>query len=148
MRHAHAVSDAPTATGDHGRILSPDGLREAHTLAQQLAPLPRPDLVIASTAERTRHTADIVFSGIDIHTEHRLYLADAAQIAEDIRNFKDHHTHVVLVGHNPGMGELAMRLSNLKINTFPTATCAIFACHSESWKTFDTDIQLQEFLTP
>lgn len=147
IRHAHAVSDAPADAGDHGRILSPDGLREAENLAAHLGTILRPDIVIASTAERTRHTAEILFSGLEKRAEHKLYLADALHIADEIKALDDAHATVALIGHNPGMGELAMQLSNLKINTFPTAACAIFTCGSQSWREFDRDIRLRDFLT-
>jgi phosphohistidine phosphatase SixA len=47
------------------------------------------------------------------------------------------YDHLLVVGHNPGMGDLAMRLSDGAITAFPTAAFAAFSAGVDDWQSFN-----------
>jgi len=115
LRHAKAV--AQHADGDRTRGLSDAGRDSARTMAAAAAERHfAPSLVLCSDAVRTRETLDIVLPALkpapDIVYEEALYLADAKQLLQRLRRIPDDVRSVMLVGHNPGLQELAVALSD------------------------------------
>jgi phosphohistidine phosphatase len=116
LRHAKA---APQGEGtDRERPLEQRGRRAAQALAawaseHKLAPA----LVLCSPAVRTRQTLDIVAPAFarppQILFEDALYLATAAQLIARLRQISANINCVMLVGHNPGLQELAALLSDV-----------------------------------
>ena len=74
-----------------------------------------PALVLCSTSVRTRETLDILLPELgaspDISYEDALYLAEWPKLLEIVRNSHDAVSPLMLVGHNPGMEQLAAALS-------------------------------------
>lgn len=110
FRHAKAVR-AHEADSDEARGLTGRGRREAALAgaAMEDAGL-KPKLALVSTAERTRETAEHGLANFAIETrfEDALYHAPPEGIwdafaASDAES-------VVVVGHNPGLGELVSAL--------------------------------------
>jgi len=115
LRHAKAV--AQHADGDRARGLSDAGRDSARTMAAAAAERHfTPSLVLCSDAVRTRETLDIVLPALkpapNIVYEEALYLADAKQLLQRLRRIADDVRSVMLVGHNPGLQELAVALSD------------------------------------
>ena len=113
LRHAKAVKDNPG--GDHARRLSRAGQAAAEITGQRLRPLLPPDvLVIASDASRTRQTAELA---IPSHVaalmwlEPALYAARPGVLLSFLRGLPADVPAAVLVGHNPGISELALTLA-------------------------------------
>ena len=76
----------------------------------------RPDLLLSSTARRTRETAQILAREIGlaagaVRFSDRLYNASASALEAAPRMQLRRCTHVMLVAHNPGISEFARRLS-------------------------------------
>ncbi len=72
-----------------------------------------PDIVLASTARRTQETLEALQPWTDppvIEFDETLYLAPASRILAVLRNVKELARCILLVGHNPGLQELAMLL--------------------------------------
>jgi phosphohistidine phosphatase len=113
LRHAKAESDAPSGD-DFDRALAPRGLREAAAMAGRLAALGlRPDLALVSPAMRTRQTWEAVEAtvpGAEVRLDRSLYNADAAALRRMVREAAEGAGTVLVVGHNPGLQELAVRL--------------------------------------
>ena len=135
LRHAKAVKDDPG--GDHARRLSDVGRTDAVAAGDWLRrALAGPVLVLASDARRTRETAELAFpaprQGTEIRLEADLYGASMQELLERIQALGSKPT-VVVVGHNPGIGETAWRLvgadpdgfSAQLREGFPTAACAV-----------------------
>lgn len=110
MRHAKAVR-AHEADSDEARGLTGRGRRDAAAAgaAMEDAGL-KPALALVSTAERTRETAEHGLQNFALTTEFDDALYHAAPesiwdafLASDVES-------VVIVGHNPGMGELVSAL--------------------------------------
>jgi phosphohistidine phosphatase len=131
LRHAKAESTA--RQGDVARPLAKRGHKAAAAMGDFLATLAPPaELVLCSPAARTRETLEWVGSGIKpaprIVFDERLYLADARVMRDVLRELPENVGTVLLVGHNPGMHELAARLvkdSTSLADGFPTAALAM-----------------------
>jgi phosphohistidine phosphatase len=115
VRHA----DAQPATGpgsDFERPLSSRGVVDCARLGTALAALSaHADRIVASDARRTRATAELLApsfgcDGSRLFLERRLYAADVEDIFGVLRETPADVTALVLVGHNPGVSELAARL--------------------------------------
>lgn len=135
MRHAKAVR-APGMT-DHDRPLAGRGRTDAVLVADWLqAHGFAPDLVIASDSARTRETMNIVlprFSPLPAaRLEPGLYLAEAEEILAVAQTAPAPET-LMLIGHNPGIAELAVALTGVGepedvrriAASFPTSAAAI-----------------------
>lgn len=137
LRHAKAV---PQEEGgpDRDRPLEPGGRRAAQALAQWIAEHRlSPALVLCSPALRARQTLEIVAPSFpqppQILLEERLYLANARQLLARLREVPASIASVMLVGHNPGLHELAMYLSDLatgplvaRLDGFPAGALASY----------------------
>jgi phosphohistidine phosphatase len=113
----HAKSSWNNAhLADHDRPLAPRGRRAADVMADHLAGIdPPPALVLCSTALRARDTLEPLRSrlpaGTDVRIEDDLYGASAAELLARLRQVDESTGSVLLVGHNPGLEDLAARLA-------------------------------------
>jgi phosphohistidine phosphatase len=138
FRHGKAEPDSASGE-DFDRRLAPRGQREAADMGARLAGKGlRPDKVLVSAAARTRESwaaAQAAFPDACAVYLDELYLAEAGAIWRAAKA-ADAQT-VMIVGHNPGMQELAVELCRAggaapaaigrAQNRFPTAGAAVFA---------------------
>ena len=115
LRHAKSSWD-DAALDDHDRPLAPRGVRAARALADHWdACGVRPDLVLCSTARRARDTLERILphweSPPAVRWDPGVYLSSARELLERIQCLDDTHASALVVGHNPGLGELAARLA-------------------------------------
>jgi phosphohistidine phosphatase len=103
-----------------------------------------PDLVLCSTACRTRETLARVqgaLGGAAIRFEDMLYLAEPAALLALLRRMDPAIAHVMIIGHNPGLELLAQDLSTsgdpsarrAMATKFPTAALAVIDLDTERW---------------
>ncbi len=113
LRHAKSGWDDPV-TRDFDRPLNPRGRRAARTVGREMKAQGLAfDLVLASKARRVIETLDEVESAygpLEPDYDERLYLAGTGTLLEIVRRAPDVE-RLLLVGHNPGLEELALRLS-------------------------------------
>jgi phosphohistidine phosphatase len=114
LRHAKSSWDDPTLP-DHDRPLNKRGKRDAPRMGALLAEHELvPDLVLCSTAARTVETARAVIAACgydgEVRLSRELYHAPAHLYAAILRREPSRHARVLLVGHNPGLEELAGQL--------------------------------------
>lgn len=110
MRHAKAVR-AHEADSDEARGLTGRGRREAAAAGAAIEDAGlKPTLALVSTAKRTRETAEHGLQNFALETrfEDALYHAHLEGIW-DAFSASDAES-VVIVGHNPGIGELVSKL--------------------------------------
>ncbi len=153
LRHGKAESTAATG-GDFERGLTDSGRREAaligHVLAQTGC---APDLVLVSTARRAMETweaAGAAFPKARMAPARELYHASADALAEAIDAAGEPIATLMIVGHNPGLHELALtlmvspksRVEKTLADSFPTAAAAVFQLHD------DGRFEFERFLTP
>ena len=104
-RHADAEDGVP----DAARALTKKGQKQAKLVAQWLKPrLPSDCLILASPAKRAQQTAAAL--DLPYTTERRVGVQ--AEIADLIAasNWPERKGTVILVGHQPTLGQLAARL--------------------------------------
>lgn len=132
VRHGHAVAHA--AGGDFERPLDLRGRHEVERTAEAIVRgIGPPELILASAALRTRETAVVLRDAMlglarrdsplasaalptapaepAIVFERSLYQADWPQLLEALQHADRSVAHLMLVGHNPGISELALRWS-------------------------------------
>ncbi|WP_028064015.1 SixA phosphatase family protein [Solirubrobacter soli] len=114
LRHAKS-SWADPALADHDRPLAARGRRAAAAIAAHMAEREIvPDLVLCSTSLRTRETyerLEAVLAGAPVRYERRVYAASASELLELLRAVPDEIGSVLLIGHNPGIEELALAVA-------------------------------------
>ena len=112
----HAKAERPDAyPQDFDRPLTPRGRKDAERMSHIIAAItPAVDCIISSTAVRAAQTASHLATTLDdAHAPlwaESAYLASAETLLELLRDAPQAAAHVVLVGHNPGMEELAALL--------------------------------------
>jgi phosphohistidine phosphatase len=115
LRHAKSGWDDPVSR-DFDRPLNPRGRRAARTVALEMKAQGLAfDLVLASPARRVIETLEEVgaaYGALQPEYDGRLYLASTATLLEIVRGTPDPVERLLLVGHNPGLEELALRLSS------------------------------------
>lgn len=144
----HAKSGYPDGVADHDRPLAKRGERDAPAVGRWLAASGyRPDAVVCSTALRARQTWELAASGLSgapdatardtgtaktvapkVRFEPRLYDATVLSLLMLIRELPEDQRTVLVVGHNPGLAELAVGLADpppAPPSAFPTAAVAV-----------------------
>lgn len=143
LRHAKS-SWADEDLDDHDRPLSKRGRRDAETIARHLARGGTPDLVLSSTATRARGTLAPLLEYLKprrILLDRDLYLAPGAKLLQRLRKADEDVRAVLLIGHNPGLHELALLLADPDTpvelpplsGKFPTGALASYRFGSE-WR--------------
>jgi phosphohistidine phosphatase len=111
LRHAKSSWD-DHAAADHERPLSERGRRAVRVIADYLeAKGIEPELVLCSTARRTRETLEGLGLSGTVMVEHRLYGARSDDLIERLRSLPAGLGSVMLIGHNPALQVLVMRLA-------------------------------------
>jgi phosphohistidine phosphatase len=94
------------------------------------------DLVLVSTAVRTRETMELVKERAKLRCEvrydERIYEATTSQLLEVIAEVADDRESVLLVGHNPGIADLLALLTSRHVQV-PTATFAKIEISASEW---------------
>ncbi len=112
-----------------------------------------PAQIIASTAVRARDTAAgvaAVLGDLEVETEHKLYLASPRTI-RDMVAAMGRQGPLLVVGHQPGMGELVHELAGpVEREDFPTAALAAFELQVDEWSGLHPFVSAQRigFWTP
>jgi len=115
LRHAKSSWDDPGLPDDQ-RPLAPRGERAAELIGQRLrATRPALDLVLCSPAVRTRQTWQRVAfglpAGLPVRYEPAIYQAPAAGLLALVGGLAEATGGVLVIGHNPGLAELAAGLA-------------------------------------
>jgi phosphohistidine phosphatase len=159
FRHAKSSWAIP-GQDDHDRPLNARGRRGAALMAGWMLESGwHPDLVLCSSAARTRETLAIVMQTLPIAamlTEPALYLASADRIRKRVAQLEDRCTRVMIVAHNPGIEDLARTLDrdgeaegSGPHAKYPTAGAALFRSDAPDWRRFfAAGPRLVAFMTP
>ena len=106
LRHAQAEA----GIRDHSRALTQYGKLQAQMMGQWLKlNLHELDLAIVSSARRTQQSFDYLELGIEQISEDQAYNAGSEALEDLIRTHGAGHEDVMIVGHNPGVSDLANR---------------------------------------
>ena len=157
LRHAKS-SWSDETLADRERPLAPRGRRDARRIAGHLCRLGRePELVLCSSAVRTRETLELVRPALGVSRvvlDDELYAASAEEILARIRLVPDDVGSVLVIGHNPGLHQLALSLASsgdelTRLETkFPTAALATLAVATSWSRLAPADATLIEYVVP
>lgn len=114
MRHAKSAWNEPSMP-DHARPLNGRGRRAAAAMREAIQGLGlQPDVILVSSARRTLQTLAALEPWDEtplVEPRDALYLADAAKLLAELRGAPEFARSLMLIGHNPGLHELAMLLA-------------------------------------
>ena len=145
LRHGQA-KNAGISEHDHNRTLTIQGREEAQGVGETLAERGlAPDLVLCSTATRTRETLaelqDSFNEPLNVEYAPKIYNASEVELLAQIAKATDDVRSLLVIGHNPGLYQLALVLAkegdkqmhnNLQMQ-FPT--CALVVINFEgNWQ--------------
>jgi phosphohistidine phosphatase len=161
LRHAKSSWDDPSLD-DFDRPLAKRGREAAPRIAHEMMRRGwQPDHAIISPALRTRQTWELVAAafphGISCDFLPAIYEAPAARILEAVRSAPEDATCLLVVGHNPGLEELAALIASRESDDegmarlsakFPTAAIARFS-FGGPWQALGPGTAiLKAFVTP
>jgi phosphohistidine phosphatase len=159
LRHAKSSWGDPEME-DVDRPLAPRGVRAADRMRDYLdAEGIRPELVLCSSALRTRETLGRILPGLGpeltVRIEPSVYSFEPDQLLDRLREVPADVGSVMLIGHNPAMQELASvlasegeRLGELRA-AFPTAALAELDVPIGSWDELTPGSgRLERFVVP
>jgi phosphohistidine phosphatase len=153
LRHGKAETTSG-AGGDFERGLTERGKSDSAMIGQTLARAGiAPDLVLVSPARRAIETweaARAAFPNARAAPARELYHATPQALEEAIEAAGAAVSSLMIIGHNPGMHELAVALASRQAGgaaaalpgSFPTAAAAVFERNRRG------DLKLDRFLTP
>jgi phosphohistidine phosphatase len=150
LRHAKTVPANP-GIEDHERELLERGRNDVPQVgAYMAAKAYLPDLILSSTARRTVETVELLSAKLprSQHVEYtdRLYLAGQKEMLAVIRSVATSVANLLVVGHNPGMEQLATALSRQPVKRkerdrfdqieekFPTCALAVLDFAVARWR--------------
>jgi phosphohistidine phosphatase len=161
MRHAKSSWD-DTSVPDKDRPLNASGREAAARMQRAVQELGLgPDLILVSTARRTLETMEALEPWEAtplVEPMDTLYLGNAVQILNALHAVPETVRSVMVIGHNPGMHDLALDLLRGSTRAtgaarrleegFPTAALAEFSVPGPWWQIGQGGGQLVRFLTP
>jgi phosphohistidine phosphatase len=161
LRHAKSSWSSPTLP-DRERPLATRGVTDAPLMGKAMAERGiDPELVLCSSARRTRDTLDLVLPELRVEPKvvyvDALYRASPEQMLEMLHEIQPGANRVMLVGHNPEIQAFALDLvgsgpkhfrDRLQAK-FPTAGLAVINFVSGLWKSVTVNSgTLNLFLSP
>jgi phosphohistidine phosphatase len=157
MRHAEAQPEQLSRT-DRDRFLTQTGMQDLENIRKKLqGRVEGLELLLCSNAKRTRQTLDgikpVLPSVTQVAFEDKLYNATCQGLMERVRALPDDVEFVMIIAHNPGIGEFTSLVQpgaeKQPPRGFPTSSVALldgdFACWAEA---SPTRFKLQSFLVP
>lgn len=161
LRHAKAETGS-ASQDDHQRTLNERGIEACDIMGKYMFRHHiQPDRVLCSTAERTSETWTRLQPSFKqppaLEYSEQLYLASANEILKVIAQVPDTVGSLMIVGHNPGLHQLSLKLSKAGdeslIDTlalkFPTCSLATINLGAVSWRDVaQARGELRGFVTP
>lgn len=143
IRHAKS-SWAEPGQKDYDRPLNDRGKQDAPMMGERLKKLNViPDLIIASSAKRTRQTAKKIAAAVgydenSIQWEEKLYHCKPSVFDDVLYSVADDVQTLFIVAHNPGISEYVNNLSP-KFSAGDMPTCGIIAARAQAdhWCDFE-----------
>jgi phosphohistidine phosphatase len=161
LRHAKSSWSNP-GLPDRDRPLAGRGLTDAPLMGQAMAERGiDPDLVLCSSARRTRDTLDLVLPELRVEPqvtyEDALYHASPETMLEMLRAVRPGMNRVLLVGHNPEIHAFALdligsgpkHLREQLMTKYPTAGLTVINFAAGLWESVTVNSgTLKLFLVP
>lgn len=159
----HAKSDYPLGVSDHDRPLASRGNREAPAAGAWLRDHGViPDSIVVSDALRTRSTCAWIISELGEkaptpYLDSRVYGASSTKLCAIINETPETVTTLLVIGHQPVLQELAMRLASVDSEEeavyelamdYPTLGMTVMET-AKNWAEIDgRDMRVTNFVVP
>jgi phosphohistidine phosphatase len=159
LRHGKSSWSDPTLA-DLDRPLAQRGERASRRIAKYIQRKKiRPSLVLCSPSLRTRQTLEAIESSLgkrpSVELEPQLYAASEGELLQRLQALPESVDSVMLIGHNPGLHELARALASRGVDLpqldekFPTGALATLVVDSENWAAVRPgDAELVDYVVP
>lgn len=136
LRHAKS-SWKHANLADAERPLKGSGKRSAALIGTFLGKKRlNPQLAWCSPAVRARQTLEIVLDSsrleVEVRFDARIYMASPRALLEVLSQTEEERDQILLIGHNPGLEELLLKLTG-EAQGMPTAALAKVAFGIEKW---------------
>ena len=137
IRHAKSGWDDPELD-DHARPLNSRGQSDAPRMGDWLrAEGYVPEVILCSSALRTRQTAEALALGPDPVVLDSLYHASPDRLLAPLG--KTEAQSIAIIAHNPGIGDLAARLvatppDNPRFHSYPTLATTVLDFDATDWR--------------
>lgn len=138
LRHGKAARN-DVGMSDYERPLSPRGEADAPVMAERITDAGiRPSLIMSSPAARAWTTAKLVARALSypvefLQREDRVYLASLDKLLDVVSEQDAAFNSIILVGHNPGLTELANHLLPGVTDSIPTCGIVSLNIETDSW---------------
>lgn len=150
LRHGKAERESLSGD-DFARRLTPRGVKDARTAGERLTDMGfAPDLALVSTAARTRETWEALKGAAptcQVRFHDDLYHAEAQTVLDRVREAAASAKVLMVIGHNPGLHELVLRLLieggasddllRAAQGRFPTSAAAVFLFDGQTRPVYD-----------
>lgn len=139
VRHAHTHDPQP-GQPDHDRELTDQGRKQARQSAEWLKEQGSlPQTIFASSASRTQATASIFAEVLfgdstKFQAENQLFRASENEVLEFLQQHSGPEDSVMIVGHNPTVTQLAIRLGATTVSYLPPASIVILSFDIANWE--------------
>jgi phosphohistidine phosphatase len=153
LRHAKSSWD-DDALSDHDRPLAPRGRKAAALIAEHLREVDLDvELVLCSSARRARETLErlgTTLGSVPTSYEDGLYGASEGELLERLRRLPEEVGSVAMIGHNPGLHDLAIALTRegRKLELFPTGALATLVSDGPWPELASGHARLEAFVIP
>ncbi len=135
----HAKSSWEFDLDDHDRPLNDRGLRDASKVSAHIAnELPKPDLMLSSTALRAKTTAFFFakaygISEDEVQLNKTLYDFSGLKVVEVIKSCHNSVNYLMVFGHNNSMTTIVNAYGDLVINNVPTCGFTAISFDIDNW---------------
>jgi phosphohistidine phosphatase len=140
MRHAKTEEQKP-GQKDYDRNLTERGRNDAMLMATILKEKGiMPKIIIASSANRTIQTAEIVAKTLNyeidkIQLSQTLYMSDSRRLANTVEALDVDIESCLIIAHNPGISEFAFDLNRASISSsLPTSGLVVYSFLAHTWE--------------
>ncbi|MBI1305977.1 MAG: histidine phosphatase family protein [Bacteroidetes bacterium] len=128
---------------DHERPLNERGTSDVPKIAARLNKLkPVLQKVYYSTARRAKDTAegilDLLDQPIPRESTPRLYTFSGDELLDFINELPESENAVGIVSHNPGLTELIVEITHIRLDNLPTGGFCFVHFDTNSWKDVGT----------
>jgi phosphohistidine phosphatase len=162
FRHAKSSWDNERLA-DFDRPLAQRGLKAARRMGRHMREIGlAPNRVVCSPAVRTRETAALALAelgraDLEIAYDGALYEAEVPVLMGRLAAVGDGISHLLLIGHNPGLQELALTLAGdvrsperaAIARKLPTAALVVLELAIEGWRDIRPECgRIVHFMTP
>lgn len=162
FRHAKSGWKDSPEIDDFDRPLAERGIKAARQMGRIIWDYGlRPDLILCSPSVRTRQTLSLAGPEAwdklpKVVFDDRLYHGDVPTMMKILKSLPEDVAHAMIVGHNPGLQSLAVRLAAAENGAgerlsekFPTAAIASFTSQAPRWAELSAASgKLRLFITP